>query len=179
MDAATGAIDPTSVLRLTCKSLPDALNFVAAGELWNLVDEAGEEVENLPEVVKDPLPVETPAEVGQRLAEAAMPPGYRVSKRKLEATIRRKIAAHVLLPRATSSMKVKFKLDLAPLQGVQKMCEEAGLVLKEGPKKMGSATYRKWQADGAAATSRFCQVNQAHPRGWGGAKLMGAGKAAT
>ena len=35
-----------------------ALNFVAADELWQLADETEEEVENLPEVVPHPLPVE-------------------------------------------------------------------------------------------------------------------------
>ena len=59
-----------------------ALNFVAADELWQLADEAEEEVENLPEVVPHPLPVETPADIGQRLADAA------TIRRKRRTTLR-------------------------------------------------------------------------------------------
>ena len=115
--------------------------------------------------------------MGERLAREAFPTSYRIDKRKLEGTVRKLISNRVRLPRAQASMRISFKLDLAPLAGVKAMCEEAGLQLIEGPRRCGSSTKRVWRADGPAATSRFAQLNKAHPMGWGGGKLAGPAKA--
>ena len=123
-------------------------------------------------------PKETPAQMGQRLADEAFPTHYKITKRKIEKMVRKKIAARVRLPRASASMRIKFKLDLAPQLGIKAMCEEAGLVMKEGPMRCGSTMKRVWKADGPAATARFAQLNKEHPLGWGGAKLGAAPKGA-
>ena len=115
---------------------------------------------------------------GQRLADEAFPTHYKITKRKIEKMVRKKIAARVRLPRASASMRIKFKLDLAPQLGIKAMCEEAGLVMKEGPMRCGSTMKRVWKADGPAATARFAQLNKEHPLGWGGAKLGAAPKGA-
>eukprot|EP00966_Prymnesium_polylepis_P271086 6262669-Prymnesium_polylepis.1 len=72
--------------------------------------------------------------MGRRLAEVAFPLAHRMSQRKIEAAVRKRISARVRLPRAQSSMKIEFMIDLAPLGGVAKMCEDAGLQLTEGPR---------------------------------------------
>ena len=77
-----------------------------------------------------PPPKETPAKAFRRLAD--VPDRYWVSKRKVEALVRKKVSARVRLPRAKASMRIKFNLDLAPLAGIQAMCEEAGLELTQG-----------------------------------------------
>ena len=118
------------------------------------------------------------AERGQRLADAAFETSYRTTKSKFESIVRKNISRRVMLPRAQGSMRVKFSMDLAPLHGVQAMCESAGLKMVLGPKRCGSAMKRVWQTDGPAATCRFAQLNKAHPLGWGGAKLTKAPKAA-
>ena len=66
-----------------------------------------------------------------------------------------------------ASMRIDFKLDLAPLDGVKKMCESAGLKLTAGPTKKGGANVRVWKTDGPAATCRFASTQKAHARGWG------------
>jgi hypothetical protein len=141
------------------------------------VDDA---LEMLVEGVDEPpaVPKETPAQMGQRLADEAFPTHYKITKRKIEKMVRKKIAARVRLPRASASMRIKFKLDLAPQLGIKAMCEEAGLVMKEGPMRCGSTMKRVWKADGPAATARFAQLNKEHPLGWGGAKLGAAPKGA-
>ena len=92
------------------------------------VDDA---LEMLVEGVDEPpaVPKETPAQMGQRLADEAFPTHYKITKRKIEKMVRKKIAARVRLPRASASMRIKFKLDLAPQLGIKAMCEEAGLLL--------------------------------------------------
>ena len=107
----------------------------------------------------------------------AFPERYSISKLKLEKVIRKKISARVKLPRAAASMKVKFTIDLAPLQGISSLCSEAGLVLSE-QKRVGRCNLRVWQASGPAATCRFAQLDKAHPLGWGGAKLTAPRKEA-
>ena len=124
-----------------------------------------------------PPPPPPPPAMGERLEREAVPTSYRISKRTVESTVRKLISNRVRLPRAQASMRISFKLDLAPLAGVKTMCEEAGLQLVEAPRRCGSLTKRKWRADGPAATSRFAQLNKAHPLGWGGGKLAGPAKA--
>ena len=119
---------------------------------------------------------ETPAEVGRRLADASFPLAHRVNHRKLEAIIRKKISRRVRLPRARASMRIKFQVDLAPLGGVTKMCEDAGLTLEEGPRRKGRRILRTWKTAGPKATALFRQLNKAHPLGWGGGKLVAPGK---
>ena len=119
--------------------------------------------------------METPAQAGRRQAMECFPERYSISKLKLEKLVRKKISARVKLPRSQASMRIKFTIDLAPLQGISTMCSEAGLALTE-QKRSGSCNLRVWQTNGPAATSRFAQLDKAHPMGWGGAKLTAPGK---
>lgn len=121
----------------------------------------------------------TPKERGERQAEACFPPAFRIKKRKMVVLLRKKIAAHVKLPRAEASMRIKFKLDVVPLDFIQQICEEAGLTLKAGITRRGGKNVRVWTTAGPAATARFAQLDEAHPLGWGGAKLTAPGKNAT
>jgi len=134
-----------------------------------------DKVSAAPKPPPKPPPKETPAKAIRRLAD--VPDRYWVSKRKVEALVRKKVSARVRLPRAKASMRIKFNLDLAPLAGIQAMCEEAGLELTQWPRRCGSTMKRVWKAAGPAATARFAQLNKAHPLGWGGAKLTAAPKA--
>ena len=97
--------------------------------------------------------------------------------------MRSKISACVKLPRAQASMRIKFKLGLAPLGGIQRMCLDAGLTLQGKPTVRGAGKMRRnvrlWKTDGPAATCRFAQLQKAHPLGWEGGKLTAPAKDAT
>jgi hypothetical protein len=125
---------------------------------------------------------ETPAALGRRLAAEALPKVYGLSARTVRKTIVKRLSAHVRLPRATGSMSWKFKLELAPLQGVREICEAAGLELQFPLHRIGSGqsakTRRTWVTNGANATSRFASLQTGHPLAWGGAKLVKAPKMA-
>ena len=47
---------------------------------------------------------------GPRLAEEFLPKTYSVTENKVRKTISKRLAAHVLLPRAQGSMHFKFKI---------------------------------------------------------------------
>jgi len=122
--------------------------------------------------------METPARVGRRLAQAVIPKVYSFTANKVRKTIAKRLAAHVLLPRATGSMHFRFKLDLVPMHGVKELAEEAGLDLVRPIKrlhKMGKI-IREWKTMGPSATSRFCRLQDAHHLAWGGAKLKAPSK---
>ena len=50
------------------------------------------------------------AREGRRLAAEALPKTHSVTANKVRKTICKRIAAHVLLPRAQGSMRFKFKI---------------------------------------------------------------------
>ena len=138
------------------------------------VDEADIELQAVPAAAEPPK--ESPAAMGLRLADAAFPLWHRVTQRKFEKLVRKKVASRVRLPRAAESMQIKFKLDLAPLQAVKKMCEDAGMQLINGPRRSGGSTRRTWKAAGPSSTAKFAQLDRAHALGFGGAKLKGPSK---
>jgi len=129
-----------------------------------------------PEVAR----TETPAQLGRRLAQAALPKTYAVTANKVRKTVAKRLAAHVLLPRAQGSMHFKFKLDLMPMLGLKEMAEKAGLDVQP-VKRMGGLRkiVRTWKAVGPSATAKFCALQDAHRLAWGGAKLKAPAKAAT
>ena len=126
---------------------------------------------------------EDPAACGKRLAEEALPRRYALSALAIRKTIVKRLSAHVRLPRATGSMSWKFKLDLAPLEGVREICEAAGMQLQYPLKFLGSGrstrTRRTWRATGPSATSKFASLQMGHPLAWGGGKLVKAPKGST
>ena len=124
--------------------------------------------------------METPAQIGRRLAMAAFPKSHSLTARKIRTTIRKRLAAHTVQPRATGSHHFKFKLDLAPMNGVKELCEEAGLAQQPTLRRHGLAKIiRQWKTDGASATAKLGSLQETgHPLAWGGAKLKGPAKGA-
>ena len=123
---------------------------------------------------------ETPAQLGRRLAQAALPKTYSLTANKVRKTVAKRLAAHVVLPRAQGSMRFKFKLDLMPMLGLKELAEKAGLDVQP-VKRIGGMKkiVRTWKTQGASATAKFCSLQDAHPLAWGGAKLKAPAKAAT
>ena len=112
---------------------------------------------------------------------AALPPCHSLTVRKIEKTIRKRLAAHVLLPRAQGSMHFKFNMELAPMHGLKAMAEKAGLDVQP-VKRIGGMRKikRSWSTQGCNATAKFCTLEQGHSRlAWGGAKLKAPGKSDT
>ena len=74
-------------------------------------------------------------------------------------------------------MRIKLKLDVAPLAGIKAMAEEAGLV-PQPSRRTGKTGVRKWKTDAPGATARFASLGSTHqlthPLAWGGAKLTGS-----
>lgn len=70
-------------------------------------------------------------------------------------------------------MRIKLKLDVAPLAGIKAMAEEAGLV-PQPFRRTGKTGVRKWKTDAPGATARFASLGSTHPLAWGGAKLTGS-----
>ena len=121
---------------------------------------------------------ETPEERGTRLAMEAFPHQYCLSSHKLKTTIRKRLSAHVRQPRASNSMRWRFKLDLVPMLGVKKLCEAAGLEeqLSSAPSSSRKAK-RIWRTSGASATAKFASLeDSSHALAWGGAKLKAPAK---
>ena len=131
------------------------------------------EVETQTTVTGPLLRMETPGQAGRRLAQAVLPKTYSILAKKVKKTIVKRLAAHVLLPRAMGSMHFKFKMDLVPLKGLMEMCEEAGLARQPVVRRGGfSKITRSWKTDGPAATARFASLQQTgHSLAWGGGKL--------
>jgi len=124
---------------------------------------------------------ESPAALGRRLAaEALGKKEYSVSARAIRKAIVKRLTAHVRLPRASGSMRFKFKLDVAPLAGIREICEAAGLEQSFPLKRTGSGrrakTVRTWFTNGPNATSKFGSLQLGSPLAWGGAKLTKAPK---
>ena len=182
-----GMSAPIRIILDTRCSLAHPLSFVFC---WCTVDEVLdllEQEESGPQEPQQPpqqpprpqesqQPQETSAQRGQRLADAFLAPSCRIELQKYEKIVRRLISARVQLPRAKASMRISFKMDVAPLEATRKMCETAGLELVDGPRRVGANNFRKWKAAGPAATSRFAQLDKSHPLGFGGAKLKPPGK---
>ena len=102
---------------------------------------------------------------------------HSITVRKIEKTIRKRLAAHVLLPRAQGSMHFKFKMDLVPMHGLKAMAEQAGLAVQPVMRVGGMRKIvRSWTTNGPAATAKFFSMQEANSMSWGGAKLKAPGK---
>jgi hypothetical protein len=75
------------------------------------VHQAQEAIETFSTAVQTEEAVETPAEIGRRLADEVLRPSYRLQARRFEKTVRRLLGRRVTLPRARGLMRVKLKLD--------------------------------------------------------------------